>query len=478
MTSSKSIIGLNFTLSLIFGLLMGILFPLYASFFVEYKSPVAKIVFIAGCLIAGILVGFGAYFITSKTILKVIRRVVQSIKALKGQKADLTLRVPVLSNDEIGELPVQFNAFLEGIRMRIGLTQENMVNIRAVSRLLIENMENTQRSVKDIGTVILEMENTLKNQIVQVGQNHEAGDRLNQTVLIAITHVLELFNQMNTLTSQLLEQSTSIDRILEGNQQLSQLIKSDQKFQCLEEISIRLLGQMDKGIKQNEESFTRLSEFVSSIENISNRTGILAINASIEAAHSGEKGEGFKVIAQEIRKLASEAEGLSSQIGSSIEHSLKETRLSGENLQEVRQEFSGIFSSLEKKILQLQGETSEIRNTTEEVQSSYTQVSELLNQIKVSLEELKQSTQFSSDVIEALEKSSEEIKKGMRNITEGAGAISHMAKKTGTQVEVISSSLNGIDKQIMSFHTGKQIDSSVKNPMGLDLEILEELEDV
>lgn len=111
----KSIIRLNLILSLGFGILMGILFPVYAGFFVQYNSPNHQIIFTVGSLIAGILVGSCAFLINRGTIVKLIRRVSQDVESLSGGEADFTRRIPVESQDELGELPLQVNRFIEEI---------------------------------------------------------------------------------------------------------------------------------------------------------------------------------------------------------------------------------------------------------------------------------------------------------------------------------------------------------------------------
>ena len=458
MKAHKSIIRINYFLSLGFGILMGIIFPIYAGFFVSFNSPLKRLIFIAGCILAGVMVGLGAYFITKQTILKVIRNVVEEIRVISRRGGDLTSEITVVSSDELGELPQQFNKFLGEIRKLIGLTQDRMLSMGELSAVLKKNMQDTQDAVKDISRNIRGVEETLTIQLSKVEDNHTAGDQLNQSVLASITHVLELFNQMDNLTNQLMEQSSTIDQILETIFSVAKMIGDTKTIQSsgLGGMSNQLIGQMELTLEQNRNSYAKLGAFINKIENISSRTGTLAINASIEAAHNGKQGEGFKIIANEIRNLSSEAENLSSEIRNSLQFSLNETEKSHENLSQVKDEYTNLFKLLEIKLITLQGETTEIRDANGTVQTNYNYLTELLKSIRRTLNSMKSATDFSKTAMAELEASSEKIQTEIEQMTKGSVLISRLAEETGQQVNSIDNSIGQVNNQIMSFNTGKK----------------------
>ena len=67
-----------------------------------------------------------------------------------------------------------------------------------------------------------------------------------------------------------------------------------------------LMKKLVEDVQQVKESSDKVSNFVQAVNDIAAQTGLLAMNASIEAAHAGTLGKGFSVIAQEIRKLSEE----------------------------------------------------------------------------------------------------------------------------------------------------------------------------
>ena len=98
------------------------------------------------------------------------------------------------------------------------------------------------------------------------------------------------------------------------------------------------------------ESNTRaISEFVQVIDNISDQTNLLSLNAAIEAAHAGQAGRGFQVVAGEVRKLAAQARESANNIQKVIQEATKTTatgvrlvRESGDRFRQVSQQVAAI----------------------------------------------------------------------------------------------------------------------------------------
>lgn len=434
---------------------MGILFPVYAGFFVQFNSPNARIVFTAGCLIAGIMVGTCAFLINRGTVMKLIGRVVRDVESLSGGDADLTRRIPVESQDKLGELPIQFNQFIEEIRAMVEITQGSMKKMKEPGKGLIGNMKETRQAVQGIEDVISEVAKRLQSQKEHIRDNREAGELLNHTVLAAITHVLELFYQMDQMTSQLLEQSGAMDNIQQGIAALAVSFKGDStgKTNHLQGMSRLFMEQMDRMLNQDKDSYDHLMDFIRRIEDISHRTGVLAINASIEAAHSGKEGEGFKVIAQGIRILANEAESLSTQIGRTLRHSVHEVQTSHQELETARSSYKDLFVNVQEHLDAVQEETFAIKDQTENLQENYDLVKNMLQLIRDSLGGLESSTQRSLGIMKTLEQSSCDIGEYMGNIDKKIEGISVIAQKTSSQVELISRSIQDVDEKIMLFKT-------------------------
>ena len=147
-------------------------------------------------------------------------------------------------------------------------------------------ISNSSKQVKDH---VQKMQNTIN------GQN----DALSQTSS-AMTQISANIQNINTIADERIESMNTIEETL--NMQLAKILD------LVHEVNV---------VQQSTDS---ISKFVNTVNAVASRTGLLAMNASIEAAHAGVAGKGFSVIAQEIRKLSDETNKNSHNIEDEVKH--------------------------------------------------------------------------------------------------------------------------------------------------------------
>ncbi len=114
-----------------------------------------------------------------------------------------------------------------------------------------------------------------------------------------------------------------------------------------------------------EDSTKKITDAVRAIEDISELTNLLSINAAIEAARAGEHGKGFKVVASEVKKLAEQSTGLTRNISGLLEE--LETSISSSNSRLVQ--YDQISMSLNRKIAVTQGDLDHTKTSLNEIGS-------------------------------------------------------------------------------------------------------------
>ncbi|MCF7364435.1 methyl-accepting chemotaxis protein [Vibrio sp. A1-b2] len=240
------------------------------------------------------LIAASLLVIIGMTIIHFAYKPIVELRFLVGElangKGDLTQRLSVNSEDDLGQIAYSINKFISQLNDML----------REVHRL-------STNSTKEI------------NQLhVQTLSNKEMAQKHNQEMERAATAVTEM-----SATAEQVSQSASHSAQL-IQQAISHAEQSD-------DVVITAVATVDALNKEFEVMSSSINSMVSNVENIhsvlsviggiAEQTNLLALNAAIEAARAGEQGRGFAVVADEVRALAARTQDSTSQIKEML-HSL------------------------------------------------------------------------------------------------------------------------------------------------------------
>jgi len=192
------------------------------------------------------------------------------------------------------------------------------------------------------------------------------------------------------------------------------------------------------------------------VSNIAARTNLLAMNAAIEAAHAGESGAGFSVVADEIRKLAESAAKQSRTIGGDIGEVQK-------NIGEMVGASDLLGQAFEKVSARI-GETnnlvSELRSSMSEQREGSTQIFDVLEslrsvtrEVKTGSDDITKETRSLVTAVDELRNSSEDIKKSMDEMAGTVETLEGDAGRTAEEVAAAEQTINAMGKAIEQFKT-------------------------
>ncbi len=268
-----------------FGLLMGIVFPFYAQFFVEWKEGLRGW-FIIGCLIAGLSIGVMNYVLVNTILLRKLRRISEVANAISNK--DLSFNCQLVSNDVVGEIAGSFNRMTGNLRQMIG-------EIGQVATPLADSAGELQLISND----------TVRHSSEQQQQTQE--------VVGAMAHITDIARNISSSA----EQATGAASLAEQSSSAGRRVVND-TIRGIDHLA-QDIDRASQVINDLESNSNEITSVVEVIREIAEQTNLLALNAAIEAARAGESGRGFAVVADEVRSLASRTQKSTQEIQSMIE---------------------------------------------------------------------------------------------------------------------------------------------------------------
>ncbi|MDK9783869.1 methyl-accepting chemotaxis protein [Vibrio sp. B172a] len=247
----------------------------------------AEVILEAGIAIV-ILAALGMVALLLKTVVKPINDIKEAMVQIASGEGDLSQRISINSQDEIGQLAGGFNQFVTKIQATVSQVVESsntlrqeMNNLNALTSTIADSTVGQQRDSEAVAAAVHEMQVTSRN----------VSDSATEAALASQTANEELSN-----TNVILEQTVAAIRDLAGE---------------IESAS-QVINTLDNDV-------SNIASVLDVIRGIAEQTNLLALNAAIEAARAGEQGRGFAVVADEVRSLASRTQKSTGEIQAMIE---------------------------------------------------------------------------------------------------------------------------------------------------------------
>ncbi|MGR5433245.1 methyl-accepting chemotaxis protein [Vibrio owensii] len=247
----------------------------------------AEVILEAGIAIV-ILAALGMVLLLLKTVVKPINDIKDAMVQIASGEGDLSQRISINSQDEIGQLAGGFNQFVTKIQATVSQVVESsntlrqeMNNLNALTSTIADSTVGQQRDSEAVAAAVHEMQVTSRN----------VSDSATEAALASQTANEELSN-----TNVILEQTVAAIRDLAGE---------------IESAS-QVINTLDNDV-------SNIASVLDVIRGIAEQTNLLALNAAIEAARAGEQGRGFAVVADEVRSLASRTQKSTGEIQAMIE---------------------------------------------------------------------------------------------------------------------------------------------------------------
>ena len=233
-------------------------------------------------LVLVVLVGLGAWLVI-RSVMANVRGVIASLQSIARGDGDLSQRVNVESNDEIGAMIELFNGFLDKLQGTIRQIIEAANPLGQVSKELYQLTQGAEENAKS--------------------QQHHT-DSITRDILTMTGSIQEVAQRSRQASDQA---NAAARQTASAREHVSSLSTG------ISDLGDSVMGAV-KAMEQLEEETQEVGSVLTVIRSIAEQTNLLALNAAIEAARAGEQGRGFAVVADEVRNLAQKTAASTAEI--------------------------------------------------------------------------------------------------------------------------------------------------------------------
>ena len=348
-------------------------------------------------------------------LLKPIKSATQILKEISEGEGDLTKQLSVTSKDEIGNLSHFFNLTFDSIRSLVGVIKNKVNALTNTSLELSSNMDKTSKAVDKISSEFQKMKGLGLKQEEEASKAKKAVTDIETNINSLKMLVEEQTENVNVSSSAIEEMTANIHSVSLTLNENSKNVSTLNEASEIGKTGLQAVADEIREIARESEGLLEINKVM---ENIASQTNLLSMNAAIEAAHAGEAGRGFAVVAGEIRKLA-ESSGVQSKTTAAM---LKKIKASIDNITRSSNEVLDRFAAIDTGVKTVSDREGEIRSAMEEQEVGG-------KQILASISRLKETTAS--------------VKKGSMDMTESGNAL---IKETHEFIEISNNVLHGMNE--------------------------------
>ena len=366
---------------------------------------------------------------------------------------DLTSRLVVRSNDEIGKVAGSFNGFVETLHTIMKTVRGSVEGLSHSSEGLSGSVSATQTALQSINSDVNRVVSQMDMQATEISDVSRTMERIGSNISALNTIIgrqTDSVNRSFQAVEQMLSSIQSVTDTLEKNtERFSHLTESSEiGFKNISDIRTKILDISAKS--------ERMSEANAVIQSIAAQTNLLAMNAAIEAAHAGEAGKGFAVVSDEIRKLAEDSAGQSKFISAAlkelvaaIDSVVQTSETAGHSFEDVRHAIENVT----KEQNSIQTAMDKQRDKSIQVSEAFKTIRSLTEEVRTGAMEMNEDNKNIIKKTEALVEITAGIGKSMKNMTCNSENIQHavetVAELQGDTVKGVRTVKAEIDRFIL-----------------------------
>jgi methyl-accepting chemotaxis protein len=339
---------------------------------------------------------------------------------------DLTIHLNTKKRDEIGSLAGHIQRSIDGFGTVVSGVKQISVAVDGLKQNLMASTEESAASTSEIGSTVTSLAGVVQELDDTIRGTAEKLREIN-------TVVVELEERIGRQSRSVEESSSAVEQMTAGINNVSRITQDRAEgARKLGEATRTGHGNMaltDERVGAIASSIEEILGIITVINTIASQTNILSMNAAIEAAHAGDAGRGFSVVAEEIRRLSEST----NQNAKKIKTQLHEVAGLAEETQEASATTRETFSQVEEEATKTNAAFEEISATMKElaegtntVLTATATVGELTTSIRTEATLVSSRSQAVLGDMQTVEGISQTVRNGIEEIRVGTGELEQM----------------------------------------------------
>lgn len=307
-----------------------------------------------------------------------IKKSIQMVGRLAEGNLDVWVDDKLLKKkDEIGELSRVTITLRDTMRSTIKEITDNAKALLEASQLLGAAADNTNGTMKDVRTAVSQV---VDNSQLQAENSQSTSEQMK----IMGDNITETSNEAELLSGNAASMQLSSEKASKTLLSLRQ-INEDVK---------KIIGEVQEQTDRTNESVKKIQAATTFINSIAEDTGLLSLNASIEAARAGDSGRGFAVVAEQIKNLSEQ----SNESSKEIEATAEVLRADSEKAVQAMQQMQEIIASQSESMQETQQVVAEVIEEIASSMKSIAQIKESSGRLEGARNEVLQAVEHLSEI--------------------------------------------------------------------------------